>query len=52
MEERKRKEVCSPGDKLNIKDKFIDGFKFIGNFIYKNNTSSYFLTFFILFFSL
>jgi len=33
MEERKREEVCSSDHKLNIKDEFINGFKFVGNFI-------------------
>jgi len=33
MEERKREEVCSSDYKLNIKDEFINGFKFVGNFI-------------------
>jgi len=49
MEEREK--VCSSGHKLNIKDGFIDGFKFIGNFICKNDTSSYFLAFFYSLFS-
>jgi len=48
---RRRNEVRSSGHKSNITNKFIDEFKSVGNLICKNDTSSYFLTFFSFFFS-
>jgi len=48
---RRRNEVRSSGHKSNITNEFIDEFKSVGNLICKNDTSSYFLTFFSFFFS-
>jgi hypothetical protein len=42
-----REESHLSGHKL-ITNEFIDEFKFIDNFVYKNNTSLYFLTFFFI----
>jgi hypothetical protein len=49
---RVREEDCSSDYKLNIIDRFNDGFKYVGNFVRKNNISLYFLAFYIYFFSL
>ena len=52
-EGRRRNEVRSSGHKSNITNEFTDEFKSASNSICKNNTSSYFLTFFsFLFFPL
>ena len=47
---RQNKKGHSSGYKLNILDRFTNIFKSVGNFVYKNDTSSYFLGFFLIFF--
>ena len=48
--ERERKEGRYLCHKLNITDRFVNGFKsFFDNFVCKNNTSSYLLAFFYYF---
>jgi len=44
-----REEGRSSGNRLNIIDKFTNGFKFVCNSICKTDTSSYFLIFFSFF---
>jgi hypothetical protein len=46
-----RDKGCLLGHKLNIIDRFTDEFKSIDNSIYKNDMSSYFLSFYHFFFS-
>jgi len=49
---RGREEGYSSSHKLNITNGFTDGYKFISNFVCKNDTSSYFLLFSYLLFPL